>query len=104
MSDMPIRRGVHKELEEMADSLIFAVTSKTTKHSEKSDVLTPWKEIDRRKREVYTSEGTPDGSLRKGIFGRSLNPAAHHLNSVEAMRPHKFVGRQSSVRSKWDEE
>ncbi len=99
MTDMPLRRGVHARLEQAADDLIFAQTRKTTSHADKSDVLTPWKEVDRRRREVYTTEGTPDGALRQGIFGRVLNPEAPHLNSVQAMKPPK-QGRTNA----WDKE
>lgn len=54
-----------------------------TKHSDKSDLLTPWKQQERYRREVYVTSGTPDPSVRSGIFSRAQNPARPHLNSRE---------------------
>ena len=86
---MTLRTGVHKEMEEAANELLRVHLSGITKHSDKADILTPWKEQSRRSREVYVSTGTPDGSLRRGIFSRAWNSAADHLNSVEGMTPPK---------------
>ncbi len=104
---MTLRTGVHKELEDVADALIFAVTSATTKHSDKSDVLTPWKEQSRRSREVYVSTGTPDGAVRRGTFSRAWNPTMAHLNSVEGTKPSKMgAGQRGPVlpSTLWDSE
>lgn len=103
MSDgMRLRSGVHLPLEAAADEILRKALSGITKHSEKSDVLTPWKEADRRKREVYVSTGTPDGSVRKGNFHRVANTQHGHLNSVEAMQPPKLD--RSHGPSAWDNE
>ena len=56
-----------------------------TKHSEKSDILTPWKEQDRLRREVYVESGTPDPVMRRGNFHRAWNPARPDLNSRDGM-------------------
>lgn len=56
-----------------------------TRHSEKSDILTPWKEQDRRNREVYVESGTPDPSVRRGMFHRAYNPERLDLNSREGI-------------------
>ena len=99
---MILRSGVHREMEDAADEMLRVQLSGITRHSEKSDVLTPWKEQARRSREVYSSEGVPDGSLRRGIFTRELNPTHSHLNSVQAMKPPK-LGRSHGA-NVWDSE
>lgn len=80
-----IRYGVHKALEDAATELIRQSLEGVTSMSAKSDILTPWKEQDRRSREVYSSSGTPDPSVRKGIYGRAWNPTHEHLNSRDGI-------------------
>lgn len=84
-----VRTGLHQPLEAAADEILRQHLSAITRNADKSDVLTPWKHQDRTKREVYVSEGVPDGSLRRGIFTRSYNPAHPHLNSVQGQKPRK---------------
>lgn len=81
----PLRRGVHRPLEDEANRLIRESLQGVTKHSAKADILTPWKEADRHRREVYTSNGTPDPAIRKGMFHRVLNPAYPELNSRDGI-------------------
>jgi hypothetical protein len=78
-----MRYGVHRQLEGEADRIIRESLRGITSHAAKSDVLTPWKETERRRREVFVPSGTPDPAVRQGIFGRALNsdPAFRHLNS-----------------------
>lgn len=78
------RHGVHKALEDEADRILREALAGVTSQSEKRDVLTPWKEQDRRSREVYTPSGSPDGSLRRGMYHRAYNPASPHLNSRDS--------------------
>ena len=78
---MRLRHGVHAQLEEAATEMIRKSLEGVTARSEKSDILTPWKEKDRLSREVYTSSGQADGALRRGMYHRTWNPAAPHLNS-----------------------
>lgn len=103
--DMPMARtGLHKPLEDAADSILHAQLSKITRNSEKSDVLTPWKEQDRRRRERYTTSGTPDGSLRRGIISRvAVHPdtGLAHLNSMQAQKASKSLGYGPNA---WDGE
>lgn len=80
---IPLRRGVHRPLEDAADALIKQSLAGVTKHSEKADILTPWKEQERKRREVLVPSGTPDPSNRQGIFHRAINTTAPHLNSRE---------------------
>ncbi len=77
--------GVHRGLEAEADRLIREDLRGVTKHSEKSDVLTPWKQGERRRREVYVPSGTPDAANRSGMFHRTLNPQQRHLNSRDGI-------------------
>lgn len=79
---MRLHRGVHAELEGEADRILHSHLSKIASPSEKADILTPWKEQDRRRREVYVSEGTPDSANRTGMFHRALNSKHSHLNSA----------------------
>lgn len=81
----PIRRGVHLPLEEEANRLIRESLQGVTKHSAKSDILTPWKEADRHRREVYVASGTPEPAVRRGMFHRSLNTANPELNSRDGI-------------------
>ena len=78
---MPLRRGTHKPLEEAADRMLKESLAGVTRHSDKADILTPWKMQERQRREVMVPSGTPDASLRQGIFTRALNPTHPHLNS-----------------------
>lgn len=79
------RNGVHPQLEEQANRMIRESLKGVTKHSEKSDILTPWKEQDRKNREVYVESGTPDPTSRRGMFHRAWNSRDDHLNSREGM-------------------
>lgn len=102
---MPLRTGVHKELEDTANEILRMALKDVTRHSDKSDILTPWKEQARRSREVYVTDGTPDGSVRRGIFHRDWNssPAHTHLNSVEGMPMPKHSAHEPTS-SPWDHE
>jgi len=80
-----MRYGVYRTLEDQANALIRDSLQGVTSHKEKSDILTPWKDADRHRREVYTSQGVPDESIRKGMFGRVLNRARPDLNSRDGL-------------------
>lgn len=88
-----LRVGVHKHLEEEANRLIKESLKGVTKHSEKSDILTPWKQMDRHRREVYSSSGVVDPSIRKGMFKRAANKKNPELNSRDGVtRPRNSGG------------
>ena len=96
---MIVRSGTHRELESAADEILRQSMVGVTKHSEKSDILTPWKEQARRSREVMVPSGTPDSSLRRGNFNRAANFARPHLNSADGeVAPHE---RRTN---RWDSE
>ena len=80
-----MRYGVYRTLEDQADAIIKESLKGVTSHREKSDILTPWKNADRHRREVYTSLGVPDESIRKGMFGRAANRARPDLNSRDGL-------------------
>jgi hypothetical protein len=82
---MKLRHGVHPILEAEGDRLIKESLKGVTKHSDKSDILTPWKEAERSRREVHVPSGTPDPAHRNGMFHRRLNPAQPHLNSRDGI-------------------
>lgn len=101
---MPIRRGVHAPLEAEADRMIRESLRGVTKHSEKSDILTPWKEAERYRREVYVASGVPDASTRRGVFHRSTNPARPELNSRDGIcRPRRSMGQGLTAHVEADE-
>lgn len=76
---------MHRPLEDAATELIRQSLQGVTSMSEKSDILTPWKEQDRRSREVYSMTGTPDPSTRRGLYHRAWNPLHEHLNSRDGI-------------------
>ena len=80
-----MRYGVYHELEDQADELIRQSLVGVTKHSEKSDLLTPWKMADRHRREVMVSSGTPDIAVRSGMFHRVANRGRPDLNSRDGL-------------------
>lgn len=85
--------GIHKELEEAANELLRTAVADLPR-SQKMDILTPWKERDRLSREIYTSDGVPDGAVRAGMYNRAWNPRDGHLNSrdghVRGQRTHEM--------------
>lgn len=99
---MTLRSGVHREMEDAANEILRQSLSTVTRHRDKADILTPWKEQARRGREVFVPSGTPDAALRKGTFGRALNPTHAHLNSAEGVVPPK--ANRNYGASPWDSE
>ena len=99
------RFGIHPLLEAEANRLIKESMAGVTSQAAKSDILTPWKEKDRRDREVYAESGAPDAAVRKGMYHRAYNPVASHLNSrdgvVRGRRTftalHTFVREQGAI-------
>jgi hypothetical protein len=87
MSDGTIRCGVHGPLEAAADEILWNSLRGVTSQSAKSDILTPWKEQDRRNREVLSSGGTVDPAIRRGMYHRVANHAYPHLNSRDGVAP-----------------
>lgn len=81
----PLRHGVHRPLEDQADAIIRESLRGVTKHSAKADILTPWKDAERHRREVYPSSGIADPSVRRGMFNRRINPARPELNSRDGL-------------------
>lgn len=79
---MRLHRGVHRELEDEADRILAEHHRTVTRPEDKKDILTPWKEQDRRKHEIYVSEGVPDRANRTGMFHRAANPQYGWLNSA----------------------
>jgi hypothetical protein len=88
-----VHSGIHPTLEQAANELIFGSIKGITSQSAKADILTPWKEQDRRNREVLTASGAPDASIRRGMYHRAANKALPHLNSREGIAPPlRFLG------------
>jgi hypothetical protein len=83
MTDMPLRRGVHAALEQEADRIIRESLQGVYRHADKSDILTAWKIKERSRHEMFVPTGTPEPSVRQGIFHRALNPEMPHLNSQD---------------------
>jgi hypothetical protein len=84
MSDV-VHSGIHTPLEDEANRLIYGALKGVTSQAAKSDILTPWKEQDRRSREVLSSSGTIDPAFRRGIYHRKANKTHPHLNSRDGV-------------------
>lgn len=84
---MRLRHGKCAELEAQADEIIRQSLAGVTSRSAKSDILTPWKQQDRWDHEVYSSVGTADPAVRRGMFGRTWNSRYPHLNSRDGFYP-----------------
>jgi hypothetical protein len=87
MSQGRVHCGVHGPLEREADAIIYGSLKDVTSQEAKSDILTPWKEQDRRSREVYSNSGSVDPKIRRGMFYRVVNPTSPHLNSRDGVSP-----------------
>lgn len=87
MSEGIVRSGVHGPLEAAADEILRNSLRGVTSQSAKSDILTAWKEQDRRSREVLALGGTVDPALRRGMYHRAANPRSPHLNSRDCAAP-----------------
>lgn len=94
-----IKSGIHEQLEAEADALIFGSLKDVTSREEKSDILTPWKEKNRKSREILSRTGHPiDGALRRGMYHRAYNSRQTHLNSYDC------PSRPVKMDSDWDDE
>jgi hypothetical protein len=93
----PLRHGVHRQLEDEANRLIRESLKDVTRHSEKADILTPWKDIDRHRREVYVPSGVPDPAHRQGIFHRRANLQRPDLNSRDGLARGRRLGIGGSL-------
>jgi hypothetical protein len=98
-----VRRGVHRPLEDEANRLIRESLRGVTKHSEKSDILTPWKEAERYRREVYVADGSPDQATRRGMFHRVANMTRPELNSRDGISRARSGGVTGSLAAFVDE-
>lgn len=86
-----IRYGIHVPLEKAADDLIFGSLKGVTSQTEKSDILTPWKDADRHRKEVLAHSGVVDAQVRKGMYHRAANTAKPYLNSRDGVYPAKRI-------------
>jgi hypothetical protein len=82
---MPMRFGKHDLLEAEANRMLRDSLKGVTAFSEKKDILTPWKEAEAYRREVYSSSGTADPAVRSGLYRRRANPARPDLNSRDGV-------------------
>lgn len=82
-----VRCGIHAPLEQAANELIFGSLKGVTSQEAKADILTPWKENDRKSKEVLTSSGFPDAKIRRGMYHRAINRTKPYLNSREGIAP-----------------
>jgi hypothetical protein len=77
--------GINEDLEAQANEIIRKSLEGVTKYSEKADILTPWKEQDRKKHEVLTPTGLANPMQRQGTYGRVANLERASLNSREGV-------------------
>lgn len=97
-----IQHGINADLEADADELLKKSFVEQPDPEAKKMILTRWMMISRIRREVYCTDGVPDGAVRRGNFHRAVNPAYPHLNAVEgtASRPR----RRPKSADVWDAE
>ena len=93
-----LRYGTHPQLEDEANALLKRDLSRNSSLADRADILTPSKEALRRRKEVFVRSGTPDPSVRSGIYGRAINPSQPHLNSRDgtALPIRKVEGSRST--------
>lgn len=101
-----IRYGICGPLEQAADELIFGSLRNVTSQEAKRDILTPWKDMDRRRKEVMATSGTVDPAVRRGMYHRVANPAKPYLNSRDGFYPasRKMDGTSHSTSHGSDED
>lgn len=88
-----MRFGLHRTLEDEANLLLRqgAITHPT----DPTLILTPAKEALRKRKEIFVASGTPDPSVRRGVYGRSINSSLSHLNSRDGLAPPVRAGSTS---------
>ncbi|MGW7100343.1 DUF7236 family protein [Streptomyces sp. NPDC054838] len=90
-----LRHGVDPELEAAADLFLKQSFLDKPDREAKSLILTGYMLQNRIRREVYTTDGVPDGAIRRGSFHRVLNHAHPHLNAIEGVaRPLPRIPRR----------
>ena len=72
-----IHTGINSELEEQANAILREGRRGITALSEKKDYLTEEQLNLRQAREVLNCNGTPDPSIRQGLYRRAYSPGAH---------------------------
>lgn len=82
-----VRCGIHAPLEQAANEWIYGSLKGVTSQKAKDDILTPWKENDRRSKEVLTASGAPDAMIRRGMYHRAANATKPYLNAREGIAP-----------------
>lgn len=92
-----MRYGRYSPLEDEADRLIKESLKGVTSHEAKSDILTPWKQAERLRREVYVQQGFPDVSVRKGMFNRVANKGNPSLNSRDGLARSNRTSSATSI-------
>jgi hypothetical protein len=90
------RFGVFEELESVADEWIRQSFEGVTKYSEKTSILTKWKQQMRERREVLTSSGFPEKHIRQGMYNRVANMANLQLNSRDGIARARSSGYNSA--------
>jgi len=84
--------GKWEAVEDQADEWIRKSFEGTTKYSEKAMILTPWKLQMREQREVLTSNGYPEKSIRSGMYNRCANTSNGELNSRDGIARARSCG------------
>lgn len=96
---MNVRHGTNHLLEEKATALILASLDGVTNREHKADIMTPWKERDRKRKEILTTSGAQvDPSVRRGQYSKAYNPDKPQLNSRDCPT------RPMRMSSSWDPE
>ena len=95
--------GTFALVEDVADELIRKSLIGVTRYKDKADILTPWKQDMRQRREVYTADGVADARVRRGMYHRALNSANPELNARDGVyRPRASGASPMGVYSVYD--
>lgn len=96
-----LRNGVYLPLEEAANEILRKHLAPLPR-SQKTDVLTEWKERDRKNKEVYSSEGTVDPAIRRGMYHRAWNSDKPHLNARDGYTRPRRVTMVDDESASWE--
>lgn len=97
-----LKSGIDWTLEEAANEILREHLAPLPR-SQKTDVLTEWKEQNRKSKEVYASGGQVDPAIRRGMFHRAWNRDQPHLNSRDGHTRPRRVTMTDDESSHWEE-
>ncbi len=98
-----LRYGIDPTLEEVANEILRKHLAPLPR-SQKQDVLTDWKERNRKSAEVYSTSGSVDPAIRRGMFNRAWNSKHPHLNARDGYTRPRRISMADDETPHWEEE